>query len=124
MVEGLTIRGGPFLSQAGVLFAAHPIRDVRLSDLKILGLRPGGVAEVRVTPYVPQGDFWPIHLFPEYEPWEIIRYKDAATAIADLARRAAGYGRRRAGIRIEPPPLPPVKVSTVPRLLARVLSPA
>jgi len=107
LIESIDIRPQSFLVHAGEIFARHPVVSVRLCGLHtwLSATRPGeyeGVLEPRRT----DDRHWPLELFPEYAAGTSVFYADYHLLILDLSRRAAGYGRRMAGVSREPPPLP------------------
>ncbi len=105
--EAVTMPAHVFLATAGDLFARHPFREVHLSDLQPrASLVQSGTVEASLRPDEPVWDQWPAVLFPERSAGEFVRYSGWYDAMADLSRRAAGYGRRAAGVIVEPPPLP------------------
>jgi uncharacterized protein (TIGR02996 family) len=106
-IESIDIRPGPFLAHAGEIFARHPVRDVRLVGLHtwMSATRPGQFEGV-LQPSRTDDRHWPLELFPEYAAGSSVFYTDYDVLVLDLSRRAAGYGRRMAGVSREPPPLP------------------
>lgn len=105
--ESITLPSQVFLATAGELFAAHPFQAVTLPDLRTRNVwRQYGAVEASVSEGAPLWDHWPAALFPEMSPGTAVRYSNYRVAMADLSARAAGYGRRMAGVVREPPPLP------------------
>jgi hypothetical protein len=105
-VEAVTVPAAAFLSQAGKLFAEYPIVRVGFEDLWLVWtMEDGSVSVAQLTDGEPRGSEWPAQLFPEFAAGVTVRYASRRVALADLSNRAAGYGRRKAGIRIEPPAL-------------------
>jgi uncharacterized protein (TIGR02996 family) len=106
-IESIHIWPLPFLADAGDIFARHPVRDVRLVGLHtwMSATRPGQYEGV-LQPGRTDDRHWPLELFPEHAAGTSVFYTDYDLLILDLSRRAAGYGRRMAGITREPPPLP------------------
>jgi uncharacterized protein (TIGR02996 family) len=107
LIEYIAIGPQPFLALAGEIFARHPVRDVRLVGLHtwMSATRPGQYEGV-LQPGRTDDRHWPLELFPEYAASASVFYTDYHMLILDLSRRAAGYGRRMAGVLREPPPLP------------------
>jgi len=104
--EPITLPAQVFLATGGELFAAHPFTSVIPSDPHPRpSWGPFGPAEASVSGDVPIWDQWPPVLFPDKAPETTVHYPSFRAAEADLAVRAAGYGRRMAGIAREPPPL-------------------
>ncbi|HJZ94439.1 MAG TPA: TIGR02996 domain-containing protein [Gemmataceae bacterium] len=106
-IEYIDIRALPFLAHAGDIFARHPIVAVGLCGLHtwMSASRPGEYEGV-LQPGRSDDRHWPLELFPEYAAGTSVFYADHDMLILDLSRRAAGYGRRMAGVFREPPPLP------------------
>jgi len=106
-IEYIDIRALPFLAHAGHIFARHPIVAVGLCGLHtwMSASRPGEYEGV-LQPGRTDDRHWPLELFPEYAAGTAVFYADHHLMILDLSRRAAGYGRRMAGVFREPPPLP------------------
>jgi uncharacterized protein (TIGR02996 family) len=104
--EELTVRADAFLATAGGLFAAHPVRAVEFPDLRT-GWALGPPATMAVTVSTDAADdHWPAAFFPDRALWDVITYPSRDAALADLSGRAAGFGRRPAGVMRAPPPLP------------------
>jgi hypothetical protein len=103
--ESVTLPADPFLATAGDLFAGRPVRDVDLSALRawMSWKRPGMLA-ARLSAGPSGDDQWPAGLFPEHAAGATVTYPTHADVLADLSGRAAGYGRRMAGVLVEPPP--------------------
>jgi hypothetical protein len=106
-IECIDVRPQPFLAHAGEIFARHPVRDVRLVGLHTwmsatMPVQFEGVLQPGRT----DDRNWPLELFPEHAAGTSVFYADYDQMILDLSRRAAGYGRRMAGVLREPPPLP------------------
>jgi hypothetical protein len=105
--EELTVRVGDFLTTAAELFASHPFRAVEFPNLRTgWTLGPPVSVAASVSPDVAADDYWPAAFFPDRAAGDVVTYPNRAAALADLSRRAAGYGRRLAGVMREPPPLP------------------
>jgi uncharacterized protein (TIGR02996 family) len=107
LAEAVTMPARPFLATAPQLFMRHPIQTITLSDFwAAYSFDRPGMFEVTLSvhPITPNG--WPAVLFPEFSPQRTVFYPTRDEAAADLSRRAAGYGRRMAGVPREPPPLP------------------
>ena len=125
LIEAITIPPTAFLTAAGSLFAAHPIVRVTLRTL-----RPASPSHAW-----PQWDaflvserlgrnLWPVQLFPELSESSFVYYPTRDAGLVDLSRRAVGYGRRMAGMSLDPPapmrPTPGRRVTTaVPPTLPR-----
>jgi hypothetical protein len=113
--ESATLPAHVFLATACELFAVHPIQDVTLSDLHP---RPSwdvsGAVEAKLSGDVPEWEQWPVVFFPDRAERQIVYYPNLRMP-RDLFRRAAGYGRRMAGMLREPPPLPKKTGAPPPR---------
>jgi len=106
-VEAITIQAWPFLNLAGQLFARSPIQEVTLSDLRpSYSFDRPSLFEALVANFHFTGDHWPADLFSEHEPFSTLYFTDYEEAYRELSKRAAGYGRLKAGMRKEPPALP------------------
>jgi uncharacterized protein (TIGR02996 family) len=107
-VEAVSVPAEAFLEGAGRIFAAFPITNIAFEDLwpKWAGAGSTDVV-VRVVDSEPFGFEWPARLFPDHAVGDFLRYPSRRMALAELSNRAAGYGRLRAGIRFEPPPIQP-----------------
>jgi len=106
-IEYIAVRPLPFLAHAGQIFARHPIRDVRLVGLHTwMSATLPGQYEGVLQPGRTDDRHWPLELFPEHAAGTSVFYTDYNQLIRELSCRAAGYGRRMAGITREPPPLP------------------
>jgi uncharacterized protein (TIGR02996 family) len=105
--ETITLPAAAFLDQAAQLFTAEPIEHVYLRDLYASHSfdRPG-MFEARLATHHWYYDHWPAVLFPGQPEWSTLYYLSVDGAMADLSRHAAAYGRRAAGVKREPPPLP------------------
>ena len=91
----------------GPLFNTHPIREVGLSDLRgSISRQHPGYLEFVIADFHFTGDHWPSVLYDDYPLWTTLLYQVEEAVLADLSRRAVAFGRRMAGLRKEPPPLP------------------
>jgi uncharacterized protein (TIGR02996 family) len=109
LAEALTVRVGAFLASAGDLFASYPVQSVAFPDLRTgWALGPPVSVAVTVSGENASHDHWPVAFFPDRAAGDVVTYADREAAVADLSRRAAGFGRRMAGVVREPPPLPSV----------------
>jgi uncharacterized protein (TIGR02996 family) len=110
LVESMRVTTAEFMRGAGTFFSRHPIAEVDLFDLPMAWATGNTLGiEVVLTGSVfdpPFGNYWPLALFPERAERHRVRYLSVEAARLHVSRRALGYGRRMAGILIEPPPLP------------------
>jgi uncharacterized protein (TIGR02996 family) len=106
-VEAITMATAAFIRDARQLFAFHPISEVTLSDLfASVSYQRYGHFEATLAIADVSYNRWPKRLFPERPVGTTLYYPTREAAYADLSRHAAGFGRRKAGVPKEPPPLP------------------
>ena len=98
-IQSIDIRPQPFLAHAGANFARHPVVAVRLCGLHtwMSATRPGEYEGI-LQPGRTDDRHWPVELFPEFAAGTSVFYADYHLLILDLSSRAAGYGRRMAGV--------------------------
>jgi uncharacterized protein (TIGR02996 family) len=106
-VEAITMTVDAFMEHAAALFAVNPITEVHLRDLRV-GFNYTGPPDRRffadLVNAEPFNESWPAELFPEEHGR--VHFKTLEIAMQMLSLRACAYGRWKAGILREPPPLP------------------